>query len=117
MPHTDTRIYRGFIRFSQDRSFQQELADDLANEESVLLSFHRPSDGAAMGGELRLNWRPLPNGLTPVLEVYDSSWEALRYFTDVFEMMARVYGQRIDPEAFCAALVELGLSDLTDSSA
>lgn len=81
--------------------------------DTITIGLYLP-DGDTVG-EFSVEWGRLGGQLTARLIVFNGAWSALTSFSDVLEKMAEVDGQNITPDNFTKILVELKITDLTET--
>lgn len=100
---------RGFSILSEAYYAKACMPADTIDE--VMIGMYSQDRGTS--GEFAVRWFELGNKITPRLEVFDDAWSALAQFGDVLRYMASVDGLDVSPQAFCAALRDMGIIDRT----
>jgi len=111
--HKHAGCERGFTQLSAAYYGPALLADGKLIDE-VMLGFYHPDGGTT--GEFAIRWTRLAGKITPRLEAFDDSWNALWGFRDVMARFADVDGEDISPSELCALLIECGVKNRTETS-
>lgn len=118
MPEKNSKhdgMIRGYYHLAEAWYADANLAnrrDGLLDE--VMIGFYAPNGDGGTTGEFSVTWTRLSgNTLTPRLEVFDDSWEALSHFSDLLAEMAKLNDTDPSPSDFCELLKRLGMKDLT----
>lgn len=107
-------MIRGFYHLKEAWYGDANLAnrhDGLVDE--VMIGFYGPDGEAGTTGEFCIQWIDLKGKACPQLQVFDDAWDALAYFSDLLEEMAKFDNKTPSPTEFCGILKRLGIKDLT----
>lgn len=107
----DSDVVRGFYILSESRYADACRVPGIADD--IHIGFYGKDGSSETVGEFCIEWVTLGGKDIPRLKVFDGSWNVLRSFADLLEVMAIIDDANLSPKEFCKILIGLGLKDLT----
>jgi len=105
-------MIRGFSH-TGDAWYAKACLDGMPYIDCINIGFYADDGDGGTTGEFAIRWVKLGGKITPSIEAFDDSWEALSHFKDLLDEMTKIDSKDVSAKEFCEILKSLGIKDLT----